>query len=422
MRSSFPKLRSGASVPGASTENAKEIGGHPHACRVCDSIPVKSHRTLLYFGLFLVCALVSSCKDKDEIKVYRVSKPEPEPASVEGSAPASPEMSGMPPMGALPGSGVPGPAAQTSQVTGTAPANWEAQTLSEMRQASYLVKGDNGATADISLVILAGSAGGVLENVNRWLSQLGQPAITADQLAKMAQQVASPLGDVTVVDLEGLPQGGDAKKDGRIIGGIASSDSRTIFFKMRGNAALAETQKGAFIQWIGSVKMSDAAASEGGSAAPAAPATTAAVAVPTADSEKPQIKWEVPEGWKTVAPTAMRYASFAVAGQNGESADISVSVFGGDGGGDLQNVNRWRTQIGLEAVDAEGMKSLVVPVTCKDGEIRTVDMTGPKGRILAGWALIDGKCWFFKLTAPDQLAAAEKDRFAKFLQSVQFHQ
>jgi hypothetical protein len=116
----------------------------------------------------------------------------------------------------------------------------------------------------------------------------------------------------------------------------------------------------------------------------------------------------------------MRYAGFAVAGQNGETADISVSVFGGDGGGDLGNVNRWRSQIGLGEVDAGGLKPLVVPVAGKDSQILTVDMVGPKGRILAGWAKIGARTWFFKLAAPDALAGSEKAAFAKFLGSVQF--
>jgi hypothetical protein len=331
-----------------------------------------------------------------------------------------------------------------------------------------LVKGDNGATADISLILLSGSAGGVLDNINRWLSQIGKPAVTAEELAKMAQHVTAPLGDVTVVDLEGLPQGGDAAKDGRIIAGIASGANGTVFFKMRGNSALAESQKEAFVQWIASVRVGDgglvpaaapvsgpepvfpaapgAATAPGASPAPvpeicpvvpgapvagAEPGSAAcpvvgtaapdAAAAPAAADAKPQIKWEVPENWKKAAPSAMRYASFAVAGQDGESADISASVFGGDGGGDLENVNRWREQIGLEAVGADELKSLIVPVTCQDGQIFMVDMTGPKARILAGWARVDGKSWFFKLIAPDRLAGSEKAAFAKFLQSVQFH-
>ncbi|TSA34151.1 MAG: hypothetical protein D4R65_06665 [Verrucomicrobiaceae bacterium] len=373
-------------------------------------------------------AAIPACKDKNAVQVYRVSK-----AETESSAPpkaAAPESSGM---GAMPPDhpaiGAPAsamaPAAEPSRVTGNPPSNWVAQPLTTMRMASYLVKGENGTSSDISLVALAGPAGGVLDNVNRWLSQLGKPAITAEQLAQMAQHVASPLGDVTLVDIEGLPEGADAAKEGRIIAGIAPVDGKSFFFKMRGNAPLAESQKDGFIQWIGSVRMNEtASAPDPMAAAPAAPLPSmpsAAPAVPAApEPQKEQIKWEVPAGWNAGAAAAMRYASFAVAGQNGEKADISVSVFGGDGGGDLGNVNRWRSQIGLGEVADGELKSLVVPVAGKDSEILTVDMTGPKGRILAGWARIGGRSWFFKLIAPDQLAGSEKAGFQKFLESVQF--
>jgi len=193
--------------------------------------------------LLLVGGLFFGCKDKTAVRVYRVSKAE----APRESAPMSPEMPAAPVESGA-------PAAQPPQFTGTPPPHWEAQSLSAMRQASYLVKGDGGATADISLVALSGPAGGVLDNINRWLSQLGQPPITGEQLAQIARHVTSPLGDVTVVDLEGLPQGGDAAKDGRIVAGIVSGDGGSFFFKMRGNAALAESQKEAFLEWIGSVR------------------------------------------------------------------------------------------------------------------------------------------------------------------------
>ncbi|MEI6278820.1 MAG: hypothetical protein WCQ16_05480 [Verrucomicrobiae bacterium] len=409
---------------------------------------MKFPRPLLCFGLVLPCVLFSACKDKNAVQVYRVSKGESDAAAPGNSAPESPGTGVMPAMGAPAEPGAPA-SVQPPQVTGTPPSNWEARPLSAMRQASYLVKGDNGATADISLVILAGPAGGALDNINRWLSQLGQPEITAEQLAKIARHVASPLGDATVVDLEGLPQGGDAAKDGRIVAGIISGDSRSFFFKMRGNAALAESQKEAFIQWIGTMRQGESAPPAGpvsgaeavspaasvaatepvsatcpvAGATPVAGPATCPVAgtAPAADSEKPRIKWEAPAGWKPGATSAMRQASFSVAGQDGESADISVSVLGGDGGGDLENVNRWRDQIGLGNVEAGELKALVVPVACHDGEIFTVDMAGPKARMLVGWAKVDGKSWFFKLIAPDRLAGGEKAGFEKFLRSVQFH-
>ena len=76
------------------------------------------------------------------------------------------------------------PAPTASSAAVTTPPNWEPQPLSQMRQASFLVKGDNGAVADISFVSLGAAAGNVLDNVNRWLDQLGQPPITEQKLER----------------------------------------------------------------------------------------------------------------------------------------------------------------------------------------------------------------------------------------------
>jgi hypothetical protein len=274
-----------------------------------------------------------------------------------------------------------------------------------MRLASFLVRGENGTIADISLVSLAGPAGGILDNVNRWLSQLGRPSVTSDQLQQIAKHVNTSLGDVTIVDLEGLAEGADPAKDGRIIAGIATGDNGTFFFKMRGNSALVESQKNTFMNYIASVRMAE---------------STAPPAAPPVESEQSKIQWKIPSEWTLLAPSAMRYASFAAAGKNGESADISVTVFPGEGGDDLGNVNRWRTQTGLGEIRADELKSLIISVPGRDGGILTVDMNGPKARILAGWTRANGKAWFFKLTGPDDLAESEKPRFIEFLKSVQF--
>ena len=119
-----------------------------------------------------------------------------------------------------------------------------------MRQASFLVRGENGATADISLVTLGPSSGDVLENVNRWLGQLGQPPLTADQLPQAVEHLPGDLGHVAIVDLSGKPEHGDPNKDGRIIAAIAPAPNGTAFYKLRGNPALAGAEKENFVKWI----------------------------------------------------------------------------------------------------------------------------------------------------------------------------
>jgi hypothetical protein len=66
----------------------------------------------------------------------------------------------------------------------------------------------------------------------------------------VVQHLPSELGHVAVVDLQGLPEQGDPKKDGRIVAAIATGDGATSFYKMRGNAALAEAEKENFLNWI----------------------------------------------------------------------------------------------------------------------------------------------------------------------------
>lgn len=367
----------------------------------------------------LLLAMVSmgflaGCKDKEEIQVYRVSKDdESTPAAgMDGAAAAASATPGMQapaaPEAAAGDSG--------SGLIGTPPSSWEAQPPSAMRQASFLVKGDNGASADVSLVALGGAAGGTLENVNRWLTQLGQGSITEEQLKGMGQNITTPLGNVIIVDLQGLPSGADTAKDGRILGGIASNDANTYFFKMRGNAALVESEKEDFVNWVKSVHVP---AGDESAAAPVAAAAPPVQAETGVDAQ-PQIGWTVPAGWTSTPPSAMRYASFTVAGQNGETADVSVSVLGGEAGGDLANVNRWRGQVGLEPVTDGDLKGLVTLVSAGGGDIMTVDMAGATSRILAGWAHVQGQTWFFKITGPDDLVSGQKENFVKFLKSVQF--
>ena len=201
---------------------------------------------------FAACVLLlAGCeKDDQQIKVYRLAKaPLQNAAALQTPAPSMPP--NHPPVG-----GGTSPVASPAVATGPSsnvpvPPHWEPQPLAQMRQASFLVRGENETTADISLVTLGASSGDVLANVNRWRGQLGQPPITADDLPRVVQHLPSELGHVAVVDIEGKPEQGDPNKDGRIIAAIAPAESGTAFFKLRGNAALAGAEKENFLKWVG---------------------------------------------------------------------------------------------------------------------------------------------------------------------------
>ena len=357
---------------------------------------VGSRAASVSFVAFVI--FLTSCdRDDGKIKVYRVSKAPLESSASEqrtmptnAASPAFP--TGMPPIGAT---------------TVTPPLNWEPQPLSQMRQASFLVHGENGAIADISFVSLGPAAGNVLDNVNRWLSQLAQPPITSEKLASTLQKLPTPRGDIAIVDLTGQPENGDSNKDGRIIGAIASDEERTVFFKMRGNPALVGAQKGNFIKWVNSVR-----------SATGPPSATQSES--SAKFDQLQIKWEVPADWSPAPASAMRYASFTATGDTGDKIDISVVNFPGDGGSDVDNVNRWRQQIGLSTVDAAALQSMIVPVKSGDTDFSSIDMSSSSSRLLAAWTRRSGRTWFFKLTGPAGAVEKQKPNFVKFVQSIRF--
>ena len=348
----------------------------------------------------VLLAALTACEKNSEIKVYRVSK-----APLEEAAPQQQEA--IPTNTAAPR--MPGGLAPAAEAEVTTPPDWEAQPLSQMRQASFLAKGDNGAVADISFVSLGSAAGNVLENVNRWLGQLDQPPVTEQKLGEMAQLLHTSLGDVTIVDLAGLPNNADPARDGRIIAGMVTTGNSTLFFKMRGNADLAEAQKGDFIKWVAAV--CDTQDQTGPPQVAAAPSN---------DSGAPRLQWKAPEGWTEVPPSSMRYASFSAPGDDGGKIDISVVTFPGDGGSDVDNINRWRGQMGLSPVDANSVTSQIAPLKTGDTTFSTTDIAGDKTRTIAAWTRRDGRVWFFKATGPSASVEKEKTNFVKFIESVRF--
>jgi hypothetical protein len=345
-------------------------------------------------------AAIGGCEKNSEIKVYRVSRaPLEEPASKQQNA--VPTNTAAPRM--------PGGLASGADSSVSTPPGWEPQPLSQMRQASFIVKGDNGKVADISFVSLGSGAGNVLENVNRWLSQLGQAPITEQKLGEIAQRLRTSLGDVAIVDLAGLPDNADPARDGRIIAAMVTTANSTLFFKMRGNADLTEAQKGDFIKWVAAV--CNAQTQTG-------PPEMAAARPQAANT--PRIQWKKPEGWTEVPPSSMRYASFSAPSEDGGKIDISVVTFPGDGGSDADNVNRWRGQIGLAPLDPDAVTSQVTPLKTGDTTFLTTDIAGDNTRTIAAWTRRDGHVWFFKATGPSAAVEKEKPNFVKFIESVRF--
>jgi hypothetical protein len=146
----------------------------------------------------------------------------------------------------------------------------------------------------------------------------------------------------------------------------------------------------------------------------------ASTAVPT--SSGPGLTWTAPPHWKSTPASAMRKGSFTITGDGGE-ADLSITAFPGDVGGELANLNRWRGQPGIELppISQAELESNTQHLDRNDLHMTVVDIagTGPNAKRTLG-AMIPhaGSTWFVKLMGPDALVAKEKPAFMAFLDTI----
>lgn len=151
----------------------------------------------------------------------------------------------------------------------------------------------------------------------------------------------------------------------------------------------------------------------------AAPGGMANTAVPTASGAN--LTWTAPEHWKSQPASAMRKATFLIAGEGTSEAELSVTAFPGDVGGELANVNRWRSQAGLPAITAADLPKAVTRIEKNGLKIAVLDIVGEGSgakRTLGAMVPFNGATWFFKLTGQDALVGREKSAFMAYIESV----
>jgi hypothetical protein len=147
---------------------------------------------------------------------------------------------------------------------------------------------------------------------------------------------------------------------------------------------------------------------------------------PDAAGAPPRLQWKLPQGWQEVPPGQMRVASFKLTDKEAKQADVSVVPLPGLAGGDLANVNRWRSQVSLPPVQEDELAKLAQPVEVGGQTAQLYDFaganvgSGEKSRVLAAVLKREGVAWFFKMTGEDDLVAQQKSAFVEFLKSVGF--
>lgn len=195
----------------------------------------------------------------------------------------------------------------------------------------------------------------------------------------------------------------------------------------------------------GEVRVYDAPKSQvaGASAAAASPVMPAAgdapaagvpagvaPAAPAAESEGKAItagdvKFVAPADWKEdPTPRMMRLTTLKV-GEGDKTAEVIVTKLNGPAGGMLENLNRWRGQVGLPPLPSvDEAKIPKVKVDGKDAML--FDMAGPdekkpaKRQIQVVAPRDAAGTYYIKIIGEASLVEAQKAKFDKMLSTVEF--
>ena len=137
----------------------------------------------------------------------------------------------------------------------------------------------------------------------------------------------------------------------------------------------------------------------------------------------PGLAWTAPAHWQSKPAGGMRKGSYTVTGGTHATADLAITAFPGDVGGEVANVNRWRGQIQLAPLTETDALAAVTRLQTNGLNVGVVDFANAGAgaealRVIAGMVSFEGATWFFKLTGPDALVAQEKAAFLTFLQTL----
>jgi hypothetical protein len=140
----------------------------------------------------------------------------------------------------------------------------------------------------------------------------------------------------------------------------------------------------------------------------------------------PSIHWQLPTGWEAQPPDSIRLGNFILQGEGGASAQTTIIPLPGQAGTDLDNVNRWRGQVGLATISAAEMASQAQKVAVGTIDAPLYEMMGvapnktAPTRILVSFIRQGDMSWFFKMTGDDALVLANKPKFIEFLKTIEF--
>ncbi len=271
-----------------------------------------------------------------------------------------------------------------------APEDWKQETPGELQTALYRLS----PASTVSITKFSGAAGGIPANVNRWRKQIG------------LDPTPEPAGDIIALEA------GDSRakwfelngEEKSILAAIVPVNEETWFFKFDTPSAELEAGRPGFISLLKSIEIGDK----------------------RQPLEKPGINLEVPEGWEKIPSDEMRVASFRIPSADGIDGDVSVIPLPGNGGSDLENVNRWRAQLRLQSLESSLDPNLGTKVKGESGTFLLTHMVSEKslfsenrkGAITTAILRKGDFTWFFKIAGEAEMLQRNRETFESFVRTA----
>ena len=136
------------------------------------------------------------------------------------------------------------------------------------------------------------------------------------------------------------------------------------------------------------------------------------------------ITWEISSDWNEKNTENFRIGSYELMTLNGEILDLSINRISGQAGGLDANVNRWRQQVQLPALDHTDLEKTLIYLTTPT-PFTIVDLISPTPinqtyrRTLAAVFTDEAYTYFIKLSGSYYAVNNKKDDFISLLNSIE---
>ncbi len=211
------------------------------------------------------------------------------------------------------------------------------------------------------------------------------------------------------------------------LGGPQAKDVRANLNRWRNQLGLDEIGEDELRKLQGNIKVDGITATRVDFTGPRKGARRAMSVPQAAQPPRRPFTFTKPNDWQEQPANAVsgirREAVFRV-GQGERFAQTTVLRLGGDGGGSLQNVNRWRRELGLEPATEDQLRRDLRTLDTAAGRMSYVELTGhvnnEERATLGAWIAHGGQTWFVTMKGPADIVRAQKPAFEAFVQSFRF--